>query len=150
MNNAGHKEVPVDDHTVSLCHIGKYDENEEQIQMIIIKGNNPRKINKIWELVKKEHTGKKIAIIGYPGGIPHNFIRAKQMPAYETMTKHNILDDLTRFLKETKDRFKAIILYIDCESHLIDSITETTTSYKEKFILTVYDEKVYEQVVDGE
>ncbi|MET3561116.1 hypothetical protein ABID30_000187 [Enterococcus rotai] len=28
MNNAGHKEVPVDDHTVSLCHIGKYDKDE--------------------------------------------------------------------------------------------------------------------------
>lgn len=95
--------------------------------MIIIKGNNPRKIDKIWELVKKDHTGKKIAIIRYPGAIPHNFIRAKQMPAYET-----------------------IIFYIDCESHLIESIKEVTKSYKEQFILTVYDEKVYEQVVNGE
>ena len=116
--------------------------------MIIIKGNNPRKIDKIWELVKKEHTGKKIAIIGYSGGIPHNFIRAKQIPAYETMTKQSTIEDLTRFLKETKDRFEAIILYIDCESHLIESIKETTKSYKEKFILTVYDETVYEQVID--
>lgn len=111
--------------------------------MIIIKGNNPRKIDKIWELVKKEHTGKKIAIIGYSGGIPHNFIRAKQIPAYETMTKQSTIEDLTRFLKETKDRFEAIILYIDCESHLIESIKETTKSYKEKFILTVYDETIY-------
>ncbi|MEI5988626.1 hypothetical protein [Enterococcus crotali] len=118
--------------------------------MIIIKGNNPRKIDNIWEFVKKDHTGKKIAIIGYPGSIPHNFVRAKQMPAYETITKHNTLDDLTVFLKETKDRFEAIILYIDCESHLIESIKEVTKSYKEQFILTVYDENVYEQVVDGE
>lgn len=123
---------------------------KEQNHMIIIKGNNPRKIDKIWELVKKDHTGKKIAIIGYPGAIPHNFIRAKQMPAYETMTKQNTLDNLTRFLRETKDRFEAIIFYIDCESHLIESIKEVTKSYKEQFILTVYDEKVYEQVVNGE
>lgn len=118
--------------------------------MIIIKGNNPRKIDKIWELVKKNHTGNKVAIIGYPGEIPHNFIRAKQMPAYETMTKHNTLDDLTRFLSETKDRFEAIILYIDCESHFIESIEAVTKTYKEQFILTVYDKMVYEQVVDGE
>ncbi|MGX7148757.1 hypothetical protein [Enterococcus ureasiticus] len=118
--------------------------------MIIIKGNNPRKIEKVWELVKKDHTGKKVAIVGYHGEIPHNFIRAKQMPTYETMTKHKTLDDLTRFLKETKDRFEAVILYIDCESHLIESIKEATKSYKEQFILTVYDEKVYEQVIDGE
>ncbi|ALS38121.1 hypothetical protein ABID30_000188 [Enterococcus rotai] len=118
--------------------------------MIIIKGNNPRKIDKIWELVKKDHTGKKIAIIGYPGATPHNFIRAKQMPAYETMTKQNTLDNLTRFLRETKDRFEAIIFYIDCESHLIESIKEVTKSYEEQFILTVYDEKVYKQVVNGE
>lgn len=66
------------------------------------------------------------------------------------MTKHNTLDDLTVFLKETKDRFEAIILYIDCESHLIESIKDVTKSYKERFILTVYDEKLSEQVVDGE
>ncbi|WP_207695076.1 hypothetical protein DOK67_0002595 [Enterococcus sp. DIV0212c] len=116
--------------------------------MIIVKGNNPRKVEKIWELVKKEHTGQKVAIIGYSGGIPHNFIRAKQISAYETMTKHNTLDDLARFLKETKDRFEAIIVYIDCDSHLIESIKEVTQFYKEKFILTVYDELAYEQVID--
>lgn len=118
--------------------------------MIIIKGNNPRKIDKIWEIVKKNHTGRKVAIIGFPGELPHSFIRAKQMPTYETMTKHNVLDDLAHFLNGTRDRFEAIILYIDCESHLIESIKEVTEAYKEQFILTVYDKGVYEQVVDGE
>ncbi|MFD1899749.1 hypothetical protein [Enterococcus termitis] len=116
--------------------------------MIIVKGNNPRKIEKIWDLVKREHTGKKVAVIGYSGEIPYNFIRAKQMPAYETITKQNTLNDLTRFLNETKNRFEAVILYLDCEMHMIDSIKELIKPYQEKFILTVYDEKEPIQVVD--
>lgn len=126
----------------------EYDEEKGDRSMIIVKGKNSRKIEKVWDLVKREHTGKKVAVVGYSGEIPYNFIRAKQMPAYETMTRHNTLNDLKRFLNDTKNRFEAIILYIDCDTHMIDSIKEMTRSYQEKFILTVYDEKEIEQVVD--
>ncbi|MDA9470255.1 hypothetical protein [Enterococcus sp. 5H] len=110
--------------------------------MIIVKGNNPRKIEKIWELVKREHTGKKIAVISYSGEVPHNFIRAKQISAYETMTKQNMLTNLTDFLSKIKGRYEAIILYIDCEAHLVEPLRELAASHQEKFVLTVYEDKV--------
>lgn len=105
--------------------------------MIIIKGNESRKIEKVWELVKKDHSGNKVAIVGYKGEIPHNFIRAKQMASYENFTENNLLVEMERFLVDVKGRFEALVLYVNCESHVVEKIKELTKDYEEKIFLTV-------------
>ena len=105
--------------------------------MIIIKGNEPRKIEKVWDIVKKDHSGNKVAIAGYKGDIPHNFIRAKQMASYENFTEKNLLAEMERFLSDVKGRFEALVLYIDCEGHVVEKIKELTKGYEEKIFLTV-------------
>lgn len=105
--------------------------------MIIIKGNKERKIEKVWEIVKKEHSGNKVAIAGYKSDIPHNFIRSKQMASYENFTEKSLLAETEKFLSEVKGRFEAIVFYINCDSHLIEKIKELSDGREEKIILTV-------------
>lgn len=107
--------------------------------MIIIKGNNSRKIDTVWDLVKKKHSGNKVAVVSYKGAIPHGFVRIKQMHAYETLTQKNILQDLKQFLQAIGDQFEAIVLYINCDHQMVDAIKEIAADFRQPIFLTVHD-----------
>ncbi|MGC6767478.1 hypothetical protein [Enterococcus sp. LJL51] len=107
--------------------------------MIVVKGNNSRKIETIWDLVKKDHSGSKVAVLSHKGELPHSFVRGKQMRVYETLTKEKLLQETEAFMASVKDRFEALVLYVNCEDHLIDSIKELSEKYQQKVFLTVHD-----------
>lgn len=109
--------------------------------MIIVKGNDSRKIENIWDVVKKEHSGNKVAIVSHKGGIPHNFVRGKQMHAYETLATGDLVQEVEQFMQSIRGRFEAVVLYVNCEHHFVESIKELAEKYQQKVFLTVHDEE---------
>lgn len=92
-------------------------------------------------LSKKGTLWKQVAIVSQKGGIPHNFVRGKQMHAYETLESDDLLKGVEQFMQSIRGRFEAIVLYVNCEHHLVDSIKELSDKYQQKVFLTVHDDE---------
>lgn len=63
------------------------------------------------------------------------------MHAYETLASGDLLQEVEQFIQSIRGRFEAIVLYVNCETHLIDSIKGIADKYQQKVFLTVHDDE---------
>lgn len=106
--------------------------------MYIIEGNE-RKINYVWEHIKKQHTGNKIAIVGYADSLPQTQLRNKQVIFYTSLSDPaKWLQQAEAFLKQFEEQYDGIIFYVDCPKEEIDHLRQIAKNYRPKLTVTVH------------
>lgn len=105
--------------------------------MYIIKGN-ARKINHVWEHIKRHHTGEKIAVVGFPNKLPENYLRNKQVIFYESLThKDEWLIQAEKFLTNFEEEYDGVIFYIDCTLKEAENLKKVATKFRSLITVTV-------------
>lgn len=105
--------------------------------MYLIHGEQ-RKINHVWAHIKRQHTGEKIAVVGFPKKLPENYLRNKQITFYESLTiKDKWLVQADQFLAKFEDEYDGIIFYVDCTSKEANEMKKIAAKYRSLVTLTV-------------
>ena len=105
--------------------------------MYLIHGEQ-RKINHVWAHIKRQHTGEKIAVVGFPKKLPENYLRNKQITFYESLTiKDKWIVQADRFLAKFEDEYDGIIFYVDCTSEEANEMKKIAAKYRSLVTLTV-------------
>lgn len=105
--------------------------------MYIIYGNQ-RKISHVWNHIKKQHTGEKIAVVGFPKKLPENYLRNKQVTFYESLTIRNKwLKQAEAFLAKFEDQYDGVIFYVDCSKKEAEQLKIIAAKYRSLVTVTV-------------
>lgn len=105
--------------------------------MYIIYGNQ-RKISHVWNHIKKQHTGEKIAVVGFPKKLPENYLRNKQVTFYESLTiKNKWLNQAEAFLAKFEDQYDGVIFYVDCSKKEAEQLKKIAAKYRSLVTVTV-------------
>ncbi|MGV3084278.1 hypothetical protein [Enterococcus dispar] len=105
--------------------------------MYMIYGKQ-RKITQVWTHIKRQHTGEKIVVVGFPKKLPENYLRNKQIIFYESLTiKDKWLAQANQFLAKFEDEYDGIIFYVDCTSEEANEMKKIAAKYRSLVTLTV-------------
>lgn len=105
--------------------------------MFIINGNQ-RKIDHVWQHIKRQHTGEKVAVVGYPKRMPENYLRNKQLTFYESLTiPTKWLDQAEDFLKRFEEQYDGVIFYVDCSEKEAEQLATIAQGYRSQVTVTV-------------
>lgn len=105
--------------------------------MYIIEGNQ-RKIQEVWQHIKRRHTGEKIAVVGFPKRMPENYLRNKQITFYESLTiKARWLQQAEAFLEKFQETYDGVIFYVDCTPVEAEELKQIVASFPVAVTVTV-------------
>lgn len=108
--------------------------------MYIIQGKQ-RKINHVWDHIKRQHTGEKIAVVGFPKKLPENYLRNKQVTFYESLTiKSRWLEQAEAFLAKFEEQYDGVIFYLDCTLKEAEQLKQIAAKYRSLVTVTVASE----------
>ncbi|HCM86370.1 MAG TPA: hypothetical protein DIT08_09935 [Enterococcus sp.] len=95
---------------------------------------------RVWEHMKRNYQGEKIAVVGVEKQLPKTFLRNKQVIFYESLTEDAVLEEGRQFLKNFAKDYTALVFYLNCSSEIAEQLIEEGRTLGVRVTVTV-DEK---------
>ncbi|MBO0411357.1 hypothetical protein JZO77_18355 [Enterococcus hulanensis] len=91
----------------------------------------------IWDHIKRNYQGEKVAVVGVKKQMPQTFLRNKQVIFYESLTGRSLVEEGERFLNKFAKDYSAFVFYLDCPSEVGDQLVEAGRKLGVRVTVTV-------------
>ena len=94
----------------------------------------------IWNHIKRNYQGEKVAVVGIKRQLPQTFLRNKQVIFYESLTGKSLVAEGQRFMEKFVDDYSALVFYLDCSSAEAEQLRDYGRSLGIRVTITVNEE----------
>jgi len=91
----------------------------------------------IWNHIKRQYQGEKVAVVGVEKQLPQTFLRNKQVIFYESLTGKALLDEGKKFLEKFSKDYTAFVFYLACSSEIAEQLIEAGRNLGVRVTVTV-------------
>lgn len=91
----------------------------------------------IWNHIKRQYQGEKVAVVGVEKQLPQTFLRNKQVIFYESLTGKSLLDEGKHFLDKFAKDYSAFVFYLDCPTEVAEQLIDAGRALGVRVTVTV-------------
>lgn len=91
----------------------------------------------MWNHIKRQYQGEKVAVVGVKKQLPQTFLRNKQVIFYESLTEASLLAEGKQFLARFAKNYTAFVFYLDCSADVAEQLIDSGRSLGVRVTVTV-------------